>query len=141
MTTVAAARFCMAADTQLTGSGVLHRVTKLFHLSDGGVISGCGDWGRVFAAIQWAIAGEKGECPSFEESSLILMRPDGVIWLADDAWQPYPINDDHAAIGSGSQGAQVELRRGRTPKQAVEAVVGVDHSTSGLVQVMKVRRK
>lgn len=140
MTTVAVRRGVMAADTQLSGEDVIHRVSKLYRLPDGGVIGGCGDWGAIFAAIQWVCLGEKGECPSFE-GNLLIARPDGVIWMAGGAWQPYPIVGDFAAIGSGAQGALVKLREGRTAKQAVEAVIGIDPGTSGSVQVLKVKRK
>lgn len=141
MTTAAAFRGVMAADTQLTGNGVVFRVQKLFRLPDGGVASGAGDWGKCYAALKWLSDGEKGECPTFEDSSLLILRPDGSIWIADDLWPAYPLLDEFAAIGSGQQAAQAAMRAGKSAEQAVRVAIGVDNATSDPVQTMRVRKK
>ena len=141
MTTCAVKAGVVAADTQLTSGNTIYRVTKLFRLPDGGVATGCGDWQEVYQALKWLEAGEHGDCPEFPDGTLMICRPDGSIWLADDKFLPYPVLGDSAAIGCGSQAAQVAMYRGSTARQAVEGVAAGDPMTSGPVETMKVRSK
>lgn len=117
----------------------MYRVTKLFRLSDGGVLSAAGAWGKAYAAVQWFLGGQEGDCPDFEGASLIWMRPDGVIWIADEEMPGYPLLSKFAAIGSGAQGAMTAMYAGKSAKEAVEAVTSADRNTSGPVQVMAVK--
>ncbi len=140
MTTVAVKWPDFAADTQLSGSGI-NRVTKLYRLPDGGVASGAGDWCNVYRALKWLVDGEHGDCPDFEGSSLLIGRPDGTIWIADDHWPAFPLLNTIAAIGSGGKAAAALMASGKTPKQAVELTCAHDTGTSAPVEVMRVKRK
>ena len=141
MTTCAAKAGIFAADTQLTSGQTIYRVSKLVRLPDGGVATGCGDWAEVYQALRWLADGEHGDCPDFPDSTILIGRPDGSLWLADDKFNPYPLIGTIAAIGVGSQAAQVAMYGGKTAQQAVEAVCGQDPHTSAPVETMKVKRK
>ena len=138
MTTVAVHWPWFAADSQLTSGVMIQRVAKLFRLPDGGVASGAGDWAKAYRALKWLEAGEHGDCPEFEGASLIIGRPDGTVWQADDEWPAYPIVGQIAALGCGAQPAMVALCGGQTPAQAVASVAAHDAGTSGPIQAMQV---
>jgi hypothetical protein len=131
----------LAWDTQLSGGGVMNRVCKGYALQGGGLIAGAGAWHQAYLAIQWVVAGERGECPNFEDANLLLIRPDGVIWMADGLWPPYPLLNEYSALGSGAQGAMAAMAGGKTARQAVEDVTGVDRNSSPPVEVLRVRRR
>ena len=141
MTTCAAKGGIFAADTQLTSGQTIYRVSKLFRLPDGGVATGAGDWQDLYAVLRWLADGEHGECPEFPESAILIGRPDGTLWLADDKYAPYPLIGNCAAIGVGSQAAQIAMAGGQSAQQAVAAVCGHDPNTSAPVETMKVRLK
>lgn len=140
MTTVAASWPHFAADTQITGGSLMQRVCKLFRLPDGGVASGSGDWSKAYAALKWLEGGESGDCPGFEGASLLIGRPDGTLWMADDEWPAYPLLGQVASLGCGAQAAMVALSGGQSPEQAVASVAAHDAATSGPVQTMQVCR-
>ena len=141
MTTVAAKAGVFAADTQLSGGGTINRVSKLMRLPDGGVVGGAGTWHQAYQAMKWMAAGEHGDCPVFEDATLMIGKPDGSLWLAEGCMPPYPLLNDASAIGSGAQAAQAGMLSGKSALQSVEDVIGVDRGTSGPVETMKVRRK
>lgn len=82
MTTVAAKAGQMAADTQLSGEYTM-RVQKIMRLSDGSIAGGAGTWRNAYAALKWLDEGEKGDPPSLEDTDILLIRPDGSLWLAE----------------------------------------------------------
>ncbi len=140
MTTVTAKWPDFAADTQLTGSGI-NRVSKLFRLPDGGVAGACGDWGNAYRVLRWLADGEHGDCPDFEGVSLLIGRPDGTLWMADDRWPAYPLLNNISAIGSGGKAASALMASGKTAKQAVELTCDHDSGTSAPIETMRVKRK
>lgn len=140
MTTVVCRWPHFAADTQLSGGGI-NRVSKLYRLADGGVAGASGDWAKAYPALRWLADGEHGECPGFEGANLLIGRPDGTLWMADDNWPPFPLLNTSSAIGSGCKAAMALLSAGKTPAQAVEVVSEHDTGTSPPVEVMRVKRK
>lgn len=137
MTTVvtSVASGTMAADTQATGH-YNYRVQKIYRLPDGSLIGGAGDTQRCYAAIQWLLNGQPGDPPKIKGVSLMMLRPDGTIWLADDEFPMYPLLDKSAAIGSGSQAAAALLARGVAPADVVKEIAKIEAYTSDPVQVL-----
>lgn len=139
MTTVAVKNGEMAADTQLTGC-YSYRVQKIFRLQDGGLVGGAGTWNRAYAAIQWLIEGQ-GDPPKFEDASLLILRPDGSLWMADDEFPAYPLLDKFAAIGVGALAAVTAMRAGLSAGDAVKAACDIEPNTSGPVQMLSLEKK
>lgn len=135
MTIIAAKGKEMAGETQLTGDYTL-RVSKIFRLPDGGMAGGAGTWARCYTYIQWLIT-QQGDAPSLEDSSVLIVRPDGTHWLAEDGGT-FPLLDSISAIGCGSQAAVLAMRQGMTPAKAIETVCKADAYSSEPVQTMKV---
>lgn len=137
MTTVAAKGGEMAADTQCTGDYIL-RLQKVFRLPDGGVVGIAGNPARGYAGAMWMVAGEQGEPPKMKGASLLILRPDGSIWVADDEFPAFPLLDKEAAIGSGAAAAMVAMRAGASAGDAVKQVAKLDAYTSDPVQMLKI---
>lgn len=137
MTTLAAKDGCLAADTQLTGEYAF-RVQKIVRLIDGGVAGGAGQWSKAYPILAWMVGGEQGEPPKFKGADLLIVRPDGTLWLAEGEWPPYPLLDKEAAIGSGAQGAMLAMRNGASAGDAVKSVAKIDPYTSDPVQMLKI---
>lgn len=135
MTTIAANATQMAADTQLTGD-YRYRVQKILELPDGGIAGGAGVWSRAYAGLCWLASGEAGEPPKIKGATLLILRPDGSLWIAEGDWPAYPLLDKTAAIGCGSQAAMAEMQRGSSPAEAVKAVCKLDAFTGDPVQVL-----
>lgn len=136
MTTVAASNGCMAADTQLSGDYKL-RAQKIVQLPDGTLVGGAGVWNRCWAAMCWLMGGEQGEPPKFKGSSLLIMRPDGALWMADEEFPPFPLLDTEAAIGSGAQAAMAAMRSGMSAGDAVKHACKIDCGSSDPVQMLR----
>jgi hypothetical protein len=130
----------LAADTQCTGDITL-RVQKVFRLPDGGVVGLAGDLTHAYLAAKWLADGEQGEPPKFKGGSLLVLRPDGTIHIADDEFPAVPLLDRMAAIGSGAQAAMVALHGGATAVAAVRAAAKVDPYTSEPVQMLAIERR
>lgn len=111
MTTVAVRDGVMAADTQLSAS-TIHRAQKVFELPGGGCVGGCGEWSKAYAAISWLLGGRQGDAPEFENAELVILRPDGSVWIACERFPEFPILDDVAAIGCGSAAAMALMHQG-----------------------------
>ena len=143
MTTIAASveRLVMVADTQLTcGDSVIYRTSKLVRLPCGGVAGGSGVWNRAYAAMQYLAEGSRGEPPDIDGAALLILK-DRRLWVAENGWPAFPLLDEFAAIGCGSQAAMVLMGAGKTPAQAVGIVCGFDAATSEPLEVMRVKRK
>ncbi len=137
MTTVAAKNGEMVADTQCTGDYTL-RVQKIFRLQDGGVVGMAGNPARGYAAAQWMAAGEQGDPPKMKGASLLILRPDGSLWVADDELPAFPLLDKEAAIGSGAAMAMTAMRAGASAGEAVRQVAKLDPYTSDPIQILKI---
>lgn len=140
MTTVAVRDGVMAADTQLS-SGTIHRAQKVFELPGGGCVGGCGEWSKAYAAISWLLGGRQGDAPEFENAELVILRPDGTVWIACERFPEFPILDDVAAIGCGSAAAMALMHQGFSAKDAVRATCRTDPGSSEPIQVYKLPKK
>jgi hypothetical protein len=126
------------ADTQLTDSGRILRVTKLFRLPTGGVASGTGAFASVYAGCKWLQDGEKGDPPELENAEVVFRQPGGPIMVADGGWPAYPITSESACFGSGSDIARALIAAGVDPCAAIAAASGIDLFTSGPIEFMDV---
>lgn len=135
MTTVAVKDGVMAADTQITSDYAIH-APKLFRLPDGGVAGGAGDWSRAYAGIKWLMEGERGDPPNLSDADILILRPDGSIWKANEEFPAYPLLDKVAAIGCGSLAAMVAMRGGASAVEAVMSVAASDVYTNAPVMSM-----
>lgn len=123
----------MAADSQATdeGTATKQNVTKIHQIGD----SLCGFAGTLSEcskALAW-LKGKSKKEPKFTDVEILQLRKDG-IWVYDECAEPYKVDDEFAAIGSGSQGALVAMHLGYAPKKAVETTSKVDPSTGGRVR-------
>lgn len=135
MTTIAVKDGVMAGDTQITGDYAMH-APKIFRLPDGGVAGGAGDWSRAYAGIKWLVDGEKGEPPNITDADILILRPDGSLWKANEEFPAYPLADKVAAIGCGSLAAMTAMRGGSSAVDAVMAVSVCDVYTNDPVMSM-----
>lgn len=140
MTTIAAKDGCMAADTQLTGDYRL-RAQKIVQLADGTLVGGAGCWHRCWAAMLWMLGGEQGEPPKIKDAVLLIMRPDGSLWIAEDEFPAFPLLDREAAIGSGAAAAMMAMRSGVSAGDAVKATCRIDCGSSDPVQMLRLPKK
>lgn len=138
MTTLVVVGNRFHADTQLTDSGRVLRVTKLFRLPTGGVASGTGGFANVHAGCKWLQDGEKGEPPDLEGAEVVYRHPGGPLMIADGGWPAYPIASEEACFGSGSDIARALRAAGVEPCACVAAAAGIDLFTSGPVEFMDV---
>jgi hypothetical protein len=136
MTTIALKDSVLAADSYATDETCAIQVAKCVRLPGGDVAGGAGDVGEVSQALAWLAAGGKGEPPDISSSG-ILFTDKGVSYLASTKWPGVRVKG-FAAIGSGSQGAMVAMKLGKSAEDAVRAVIGVDPCTGGEIDVLPV---
>lgn len=138
MTTLAYRDGILAADTVLMPSG--WSVQKVYRLPDGGVVGGCGLWRAVYAGIQWLVSGEQGDPPDMEDASLLIVRPDGVVWAVQNAFPAFPLMDTMVTMGCGGDAALAAMKMGKTAPEAVALATAVDTQTRAPVQSIMVQQ-
>lgn len=142
MTVIAVKAGVMAADTMLSSFNSQNRATKIVRLPDGGVAGGCGQWNRAYAGLKYLEAGgdpdAKDGLPSIKDAMILIARPDGSLWLAEDEWPAYPLLDELAAIGCGSDAALMAMNLGLSAAQAVAKVTRQDILCGDPVQTLEV---
>ena len=145
MTVVAFRDGVMAADTRLSDYNSAARATKLVRLPDGGVAGGCGLWAAAYAGLKWLAEGGsldgaegKARLPDIEGATLLIARPDGVLWLLESRFPAYPLLDTTAVIGCGAEAAKALLATGHSAPEAVAMVTKQDLLCGGPVQSLEV---
>lgn len=136
MTTIAVRDGVMVGDTQATGA-YHSRVKKIARTPDGGLVGACGNVDECQAIAAWLAGGQEGKAPSMSNSTAIMLRPDGSIWLAEQAYRPYRIYSKFAAIGSGSAVAMGAMEAGASALQACKIAAKHDGGTSGPFNTLK----
>lgn len=123
MTVVTAKDGVMAADSRLSSEDIHTTVVKIVRLPDGGLAGAAGMWAAARRALTWLENGEQGDPPQIgDETQVLILRPDGSLWMAEAGFPAYPLTAPYAAIGAGSQGAMVAMAAGATALEAVEMV-------------------
>lgn len=135
MTTVAANRECMAADSFLHNGNSVLKIVE----GDGILIGLIGDIFYAHMLARWVLTGARGMAPVWEEiwrydkddnacdTVLLILRRDG-LFLLDGRGQPVPMGD-FAADGTGCDQALGILRAGGTPTDAVLRACETDPAT------------
>lgn len=144
MTTIAANLKCMASDSKVDlGSGISYQADKIKKLKKM-IVGACGDGGDCSRFLEWAARDFKEPMPKWNkrpndvESFLALvLKSDGLHVFASSFPEPERINADFYAIGTGGQAARVAMKRGATPKEAVEDACEVDDYSGLPVQVLE----
>jgi hypothetical protein len=139
VTTIAANRKCMAADSNckcgdafFQGSPKIIRVGKT-------LIGAAGDVSAIDKFLGWYKRGRKGRKPEFrkkEDLYVLLLSPKGLFMCNEDlAFEE--IHSPYYAIGTGNLCALVAMDLGATPHGAIEAACRRDpDNTKGPVLVM-----
>lgn len=140
MTTIAYRDGVMAGDTQLTADTTIYRGKKVYSLPNGSLVGGCGTWSKAYMAIDWLLSGEKGESPKFDDAQLLIVKPDGSIWVADAEFPAYPLLNKYLAVGCGAQAAMLAMNNGASAVEAVKQVSKVDSHTSPPVQFLSIEK-
>lgn len=132
----------------LSWDNTQNRVQKIFRMPDGGVAGGCGVWARAYSGLKYLTEGGDPEGryapkaadspPDIEGAQLILLRPDGTVWVVDDEFPAYPLLDTVVAIGCGADAALMAMALGLSAIEAVARVAKQDLLCGDPVQSMKV---
>lgn len=144
MTTVAANRTQMAADSQVSWDGMAGFKEQKIHRIGNSIYGLAGDlWGNVF--IEWAKTGfNEKKKPQIHDSiwndvdfDVLELAPTG-LYLWDKHFVRIALKDDNYAIGSGSKFALAFMRKMKmSPKEAVEECCLFDDYTREPVDVME----
>jgi hypothetical protein len=137
VTTIAANRKTMAADTRVIGAGPMYHTNKIFHIGDA-LVGVAGAVGHTTKFLAWF----RKECPqdevamNFSEDdpgfAALVLRPSGLFYYAD-CCEPDRLHEKHFAIGTGGGYAVVAMDNGKTPAQAVRCAMKYDEGTGGKV--------
>lgn len=138
MTTIAISAGQVAVDSQGTSGNYAVKMLKLVRLPDGGVAAGCGSFSDAYAGLKWLAEGERGDPPDFEGATLVIVRPDKSIWVAEGRWPAFPIIDDTYAAGCGQDLARMAMAQGKSPVEAVAEACQHDALSSGPIFAMTV---
>lgn len=141
MTTVAANRSIMAADSQVTDSTKASMRKLRTHM--GWVIGFCGEaWAatRVVNAIRGSRKNPLERLAKLRSSMqaeldavyMLLLSPDGrLFWV--ESGVPMESEDGFASVGSGSMAALAAMHMGAGPREAVHVASLVDPATGGVI--------
>lgn len=140
MTTIAANREVMAADSKCTVDSVSFHTPKIFR-KKGALIATAGDCGPGNRFLEWygSRRKKKPDIGADEDFEALVLTAKGLIYYGKD-FEPVPIASGVFAIGSGSVAALTAMKvYGATPEQAVEAACVIDEYTEGPVQVFNLK--
>lgn len=148
MTCIAFKDGVMAADTMLSSYNAQMRAQKLVRLPDGGVAGGCGLWTRAYAGLKYLSEGGDPDAldnprspegpPNIRESSILMVKADGSLWIIEDEFPAFPLLDTVAAIGCGSDAVMMAMGLGLSAVEAVGRVTKQDILCGDPVQSMEV---
>lgn len=133
MTTIAANRKVMAADSRCSAGGVWFQTKKIERKGDA-LIGACGKASDCSKFMEWYGSGNPVPEITEGEFEALVLTPKGLFLYQWDC-SPMQLKDRHYAIGSGQQGALVALDKGDEPKQAVEAACKRDLFSGGPIDV------
>lgn len=137
MTTIVCNREMMCADKQATHTANFI-TTKLYRI--GGSIFGCaGESGLGRKFLAWKRGGDKPELDSESQFSALELTHDGVIQLYDCHLEPYAVENDCYAIGSGGEFALGAMSMGASLEDAIKIAAKWDSYTGSEIQVMRLR--
>lgn len=106
------------------------RMQKLVRLPDGGIAVTAGEAPAGYAGMKWLADGERGDPPDIEDATVVIVRPNKSIWIADGRWPAFPILDTTFAMGCGQDLARKAMADGADPIQAVAEACELDALSS-----------
>jgi len=143
MTTIAANRECMSADTRVSiETGQHYPATKIFRIGES-LFGTAGHAMMCLVMIEWLKTPQRNRDRLYkqwseenyyrEECWLLELNPRGLfLW---DGWGlPEKILSDHMAIGSGAKAALAAMAVGAEPEKAVKVAAGIDIYTHPPIQ-------
>jgi len=136
MTTIAATKSVMAADSSASDDNGRVSVRKLFRVP-GGVLGFAGVASVGPRLAQWLINERRGDPPDMSDTHALLITGDA-IWFFDEVPHPYEILDPFCTLGSGGQAATAAMHCGKSPKEAVKIAAKIDTFTGGRIVCMEV---
>ena len=136
MTTIAATRSAMAADSKVTTGDTWYYATKIYRVRH--ELIGCaGDSSAIDKFMKWYRGGKKN-APEFKESesfSALVLTKAG-LYHYEDSVVGELMKNDYFAVGTGAMGALVAMDRGADLVEAVEAAIRRDSNSGGSIDVM-----
>lgn len=136
MTTIAANKTTMAADSKTDCDGTWFGTTKLYRIGDS-IVGAAGDNSAIVKFITW-FRNKRTKRPTFSDNesfSALILTPRGLFHM-DDSMGMDLVKDDYFAVGSGAVAALVAMDCGLSPTEAVEAACKRDQLTGGPVDTM-----
>lgn len=145
MTTIAWRDGTMAADSQMSSGGTKLMTVKLFRVP-GRIVGFSGHIGFGHIFVDWLRrGGQKRGRPEWKDTiaevqfSALVMDRRGACEFWDEYLQPYPVEEEFAAIGSGQDVAYGAFEMGASAVEAVEAACRRNSGTGLPVVSMTVR--
>ena len=141
MTTIAANRECLAADTRVVNGSSYYHAPKIFRVGNS-LIGTAGDGFACLAFLDWF----KSERRNPQTLHKMFGETDrDAIWCVQldasgiyfwNGWgYPEKILDDYFAIGTGGMAALEAMRHGLTPEEAVNRAIAHDENSGPPIQV------
>jgi hypothetical protein len=142
MTTIAANRECIAADTRVVNGSSYYHAPKIFRIGNS-LLGTAGDGFACLAWVEWFKSPRRnpqtlhrmfGETVDRDAIWIVELNPSGIhFW---NGWGvPETILDDCFAVGTGGMAALEAMRSGKTPEEAVHRALAHDENSGPPVQV------
>lgn len=116
----------LAADRQATNAGLRRRVSKMKQLADGTILAFVGKQDTGLALLKWYEEGHQADkFPASQKdkddwSSMIVVQPNGTVFVYEQWGEPIETFDEYMAWGSGRDFAIGAMAMGADAKRAVE---------------------
>lgn len=137
MTTVAANRSCMAADSKVTvNDSESYSARKIERIGDA-IVGAAGHNRAINKFLRWVRrgGGRKPRMVKGDELDAIVLTPAG-LFRVDCQFDWEPVKDEFLAIGSGAMAALAAMHCGLNPEGAVEIACRVDCDSAPPVDVL-----
>ncbi len=142
MTTIAANRRSMAADSKVTDGDTYYYTNKL-HEINGSIVGVAGICSATNKFLEWFRAGCQRDGPTLEEDdavgfSAIALSREG-LFIYSGCFEPDKLDNHFYAIGTGKQHAIGMMRKGLSPLDAVRDAAKIDPCTGGRVREIQLK--
>lgn len=141
MTTIAANRECLAADTRVVNGSSYYHAPKIFRIGNS-LLGTAGDGFACLAFVEWFKSPRRNPQTlhkMFAELDrdaiwIVELNPSGIhFW---NGWgYPETIMDECFAVGTGGMAALEAMRSGKTPEEAVSRALAHDENSGPPIQV------
>jgi ATP-dependent protease HslVU (ClpYQ) peptidase subunit len=141
MTTVAANRFAMSADSRVSHGQAHFNSSKIWRGEDGSIVGFSGSMSDGKKFCEWFISdqAEDFEATSEDGFDALVLYADGKLEHWDKDMCPIEITSDFYSIGSGQMAALAAMHMGAPTELAVQVAIMCDVHSGG--PVMTVHRE